>query len=205
MIDLHFEESSHTYTLNGRRVPSVTQVLDPLIVLDGIPWDVLEAARIFGNHVHLACHLYNLGTLDWDSLDPVLASYVRGYVRFLTDTGFIVLASEERVASVKMGYAGTLDLFGRLDGEAALIDAKRTVAVPRSVGPQTAGYEQAVRESHPDAVAQCASGPGDGRINRYALHLRADGSWRLVPKTDPNDARVFLAALTLHNYLEEAA
>lgn len=194
-MDLHFDEPSHTYTLNGRRVPSVTQVLDPLIVLDGIPWDVLEAARIFGNHVHLACHLYNCGTLDWDSLDPVLASYVRGFVRFLTDTGFIVLASEERVASVKMGYAGTLDLRGLLPKPKSklrcVIDIKSTDQLPRTVGPQTAAYEAAYLE-----------GTGEKTDRRYCLHLRPD-RYTLVSLKDgagAQDLTVFVSALNLYRW-----
>jgi len=124
--------------------------------------------------------------------------------QFRAQSGFVPVLNEHRVHSARYGYAGTIDLFGVLNSDAALIDAKRTAAVPRSVGPQTAGYEQAIRESLPDAVARCVSGPGNGHINRYALHLTPE-RWRLVPQKDPNDLRVFLASLTLHNYLEKAA
>lgn len=194
-IDLQFDAEQHRYTLNGRHVPSVTQVLDPLNVLDGIPWDVLEAAREFGNHVHAACHLFNLDDLDWSSLDSVLASYVRGYQRFLIETGFVVLASEERVASVGCMYAGTLDLRGvlpqRKRKRRALIDIKSTAVLPRTVGPQTAAYDRANYEM-----------TGEKSDCRFCLHLKPD-DYKLVELTDGpgiQDFTLFLSALNVHRW-----
>lgn len=197
-FSLDFDAAAHAYTLNGRRVPSVTQVLDPLNVLDGIPWDVLEAARVFGNHVHEACHLVNLDALDWTSLDPVLESYVRGYLKFLADSGFVVIASEERVASVKMQYAGTLDLRGVIPGRRSrrvIADIKSTAALPRTVGPQTAAYDAA----HCEAT-------GDKPHERYCLHLKPDGYTWAPLKDGPRvqDLTVFVSALNIHRFRSEA-
>src|SRR5690348_9868673 len=105
---LEFEQSTHTYTLDGARVPSVTQVLDPLLELEGIPAHLLEAARVFGTHVHIACDLMVRGRLDWRALDPNLVPYVEGERNFMRDTGFVVVASELRVASSRLRCAGTL-------------------------------------------------------------------------------------------------
>lgn len=190
-MQLEFDEGPHVYTLNGRRVPSVTQVLDPLQMLDGIPPDVLEAARIFGSNVHVACHFHNIGILDWDSLDSFLASYVRGYLKFLAESSFVVLASEERVASVKAGYAGTLDLRGILNKRRSIIDLKSTATLPRTVGPQTAAYENAVREM-----------TGEKTERRFCLHLKPD-AYSLVPLQDGrgvSDLNVFISALNVHRW-----
>jgi hypothetical protein len=201
---LQFDEEKHEYRHDGRVVPSVTQILKPLSEAEyrGVNRDVLDAAAQRGKAVHKMIELDLRDDLDVDSLPDELQPYYTAWQNFRNLSGFECLLSEARVYSPRYNYAGTLDLFGRLNGDAALIDAKRTVVVPRSVGPQTAGYEQALRWNYPDLVSKCVNGPGEGCINRYALHLRADGSWRLVPQKDPNDARVFLAALTLHNYLE---
>lgn len=194
--DLGFDEPTHAYTLNGRRVPSVTQILDPLQMLEGIPWDVLEAARIFGNHVHLGCHLYNLGSLDWDSLDTFLASYIRGYVKFLQETSFLVLASEERVASVRCGYAGTLDLRGILNKRKWIVDIKSTATLPRTVGPQTAAYEHAYNE-----------GSGEKYALRACLHLKPD-DYKFVTVSDKGhrvgDLNLFISALNVHRWRNES-
>lgn len=196
-IDLQFEEEGHAYTLNGRRVPSVTDVLQPLLMLDGIPWDVLEAARIFGSHVHLACHYHNIDALDWSSLDDRLASYTRGYLKFLADSAFVVLGSEERVASTVCGYAGTLDLRGLIGGRrgkvvrTSVVDIKSTAALPRTVGPQTAGYANAYTETTGEKIA-----------DRYCLHLGPD-SYKFVKLTDGRgvqDLTVFISALNIHRF-----
>lgn len=193
MIDLLFNEERHEYRLNGRIVPSVTDVLDPLQMLDGIPWEKLEAARIFGQHVHLGCHYHNTGELEWGTLDDRLGAYLRGYLKFLADTGFVVLASEERVASIKCGYAGTLDLRGlfRSKKRVSVIDIKSTAVLPRTVGPQTAGYENAWTEMTGERV-------GD----RYCLHLSPD-EYKLVKLTDGRgvqDLTVFISALNIHRF-----
>lgn len=190
-MELEFDEGPHAYTLNGRRVPSVTQVLDPMQMLDGIPWDVLEAARIFGNNVHVGCHYHNIGILDWDSLDAFLASYIRGYLKFLAESSFVILASEERVASVKAGYAGTLDLRGVLNRRKAIIDLKSTAVLPKTVGPQTAAYENALREM-----------TGEKTERRFCLHLKPD-AYSLVPLKDGRgvqDLTYFISALNIWRF-----
>jgi hypothetical protein len=185
---IDFEEQGHRYTLNGKPVPGVTSILEPLQKLDDIPPDVLAAAAEFGQHVHAACHLHNVGDLDWDSLDPRLALYVRGYINFLTDSGMQVVHSEKRVGSVMYQYCGTLDLFGFLQRGRALIDLKSTAALPRIVGPQTAAYNQALYET-----------TGDKATRRYCLHLKPEG-YKLVEQTNPQDFNVFLCALGVHRW-----
>ncbi len=147
MRDLSFDEASHTYRLGGVIVPSVTQVLKILDdSFDRVPLDVLEAAREFGQHVHKAVELDSTGQLDEDSLDPALAEYVAGWRKFLKDRKATVIASEVRVASRRLRYAGTLDAIIETNGVEILVDIK-SGAVPSSVGPQTAAYEFAARES----------------------------------------------------------
>jgi hypothetical protein len=190
-VAIEFDAGAHTYRLNGRAVPGVTSVLEPLQMLDGIPWEVLEHARVRGQHVHEACHLHNLGGLEWDSLEDEVAGYVRGYLKFLAESSFVVLASETRVGSPKYGFCGTLDLYGLLKGPTQ-IDIKTTATLPRTVGPQTAAYKQAHEET-----------TGQKTKRRSCLHLKADGTYRLVELTDGKgvqDFTVFLSALNLHRW-----
>lgn len=193
---LEFDEEQHAYTLNGRRVPGVTQVLEPMQMLDGIPWHVLEAAREFGTNVHLACHWHNTGTLEWDSLDPLLAAYVRGYLKFLAETSFILLASEERVASERMQVAGTLDLRGILNRKKAIGDIKSTATLPRTVGPQTAAYEALHTEM-----------TGEKHQLRFCLNLKPDG-YSFVPlntqRRGVQDLTYFVSALNIWRFNQEA-
>lgn len=183
--ELTFDEAAHAYHVAGVRWPSVTQVLDPLLELDGIPWGILAAAAAFGQHVHQACHLFNLGRLDWHRLDPALMPYVSAWQRFLTETGCVVVASEMRVAHRRLRYAGTLDTIGLIRGHRELVDIKSTAAIPRTVGPQTAAYAEAA---------------GEPRIRRRVVQLRDDGTYRSESLKSSADWHLFLSALNIHQW-----
>lgn len=195
---IEFFEDGHRYVVDGRELPSVTKVLKRLA--DGyecVDPDVLERASLLGQAVHKLIELDVRRVLDEDALDDALRPYLAQWREFIATSGFVPLLSEERVASLRYGYAGMLDLFGTLNGDAALIDAKRTALVPRKAGPQTAGYEIALRESHPDIVKRATrDGP---LLRRFALHLTPE-RWQLVPFRNQNDSRVFLSALTQHQW-----
>ncbi|HZO11964.1 MAG TPA: hypothetical protein VFB62_01860, partial [Polyangiaceae bacterium] len=167
--DLQFDAVEHRYTVAGERWPSVTEVLDPLLELDGIPRAVLKAAAAFGTHVHMACDLFDKGVLDEPALDPHLAPYLAAWKIFLRDTGAVVDASEVRVAHEKLRYAGTLDkaMHWKKRGRVRSVQLDiKSGEVPRTVGPQTAAYAQA----HPFKFDE-----------RYVLQLRGDASYRLTP------------------------
>lgn len=191
--DLQFDAATHRYTVAGERWPSVTEVLDPLIELDGIRKDVLKAAAEFGTHVHMATDLYDRGVLDEPALDPHLAPYLAAWKIFLRDSGAEVIATEVRVAHEKLRYAGTLDKIVRWTRKGkhtlAQIDIKSGV-VPRTVGPQTAAYNEAAQ----------SIGVVTGSVPRFALQLRPDAGYRLHKLTDSTDWSIFLSALNLHRW-----
>lgn len=183
---LEFDAETHTYRYGGRVVPGVTSVLEPLQYLDGVPWAVLEAAREFGTNVHLACHLWNQNELDLRALDPALLPYLRGWTRFLEESGFIVTASEQRVYN-KIGYAGTADAFGTWQGTTWVLDIKSGV-VPDTVGPQLAAYQQAAL---------------DRPRRRLCVQLVGDGEYRLHEQKDLGDFQMFLSALNVYKFLQK--
>lgn len=193
---LVFDEARHAYTLDGAPVPGVTSVLKVCSAADyaGVDPAVLELAAERGRAVHRLIELDGQGRLDEDSLDARLRPYLAQWRQFLAQSGFRPLLQEAQVASRRYGYAGTLDLFGELNGGLALIDAKSVVRVMPTTGPQLAGYELALRECAPELL------PADTKCPRFALQLAPGGRWRLEPFTSPRDARVFLAALTIHQF-----
>lgn len=194
MSPLTFDPASHTYTLDGQLVPGVTKVLEVLpSAYVHVDPDVLERAAEIGRAVHWIIEHEILGDLVADEVDFHLLPYLDQWLDFRRTSGFEPLLSEGQVWSRRYRYAGTLDLFGRLNGRKALIDAKRTAAVPRSAGPQTAGYELALRECRPDVLG------ADERADRFALHLTPK-RWQLVPFRAAADQRVFLSALNIHQW-----
>jgi hypothetical protein len=180
-----FDADAHVYRVGGVRWPSVTEILEPLQLLDGIPKHVLEAAAKFGTNVHAACHLHNLGILDERTLDPHLQPYINAWHKFLHDTGARVVASEMRVAHQRLRYAGTLDTICLIGKHRTLVDIKSTAEIPRTTGPQTAAYAEAV---------------GEPRIYRRVVQLKADGTYRCEPLNDRADWNLFLSVLNVHNW-----
>ena len=202
---LHFDDSSHSYTYDGEHFDGVTTILKPLseLAYKNISLAVMEAARQLGMAVHKVIELDIKGTLDEDSLDDVLRPYLFAWRQFKAQSGFIPLLSEQRVFSIRYRYAGTLDIFGILNGDAALIDAKRVCMVQPVTGPQLAAYEIALRECQPEVVANAVSGPAPGRINRFALQLKPEEKWKLVQFRERTDAQDFLSILNYRNTIQK--
>ncbi len=200
MTGLVFHEDGHRYTFDGRPVIGVTSALKVVSAQDYqfVSPELLAAKAEFGTRSHRMIELDCLDELDTDSLGEDLLPYYFAWREFLEKSGFQPVLSEGKVYSARYGYAGTLDLLGMLNGHWALIDAKNVAVVMPSTGPQTAAYEQAVRETHSEML------PTGMPIRRYALQLRPPlpsrpgiARWHLHPFTDPADFPVFLSALRI--------
>lgn len=205
---LHFDEATHTYTKDGVVVQSVTQILNDLSSREyrHVSREVMEEAAMLGKAVHKMIELDLRDDLDLDSLSDELHVYYSAWQNFLQTSGFRMVLSEQHVYSQRYNYAGTLDLAGWLNKRFCIIDAKRTAQVPRTAAPQTAAYRQALAEAgwvfdypHDKAIRARID-----EAERYALHLRKDGTYRLVPFKNKSDLRTFLACKTI-NYWSNAA
>ena len=185
---LTFSEIPHEYQWNGKRVPSVTQILAPLESFAGVNPEILEAARDFGSNVHLAAHLDNIGQLDEDSLDPALAPYLAGWRAFKAETGFAITGSEVRLYNQVHAYAGTADAIGVLYDRLTVVDIKSGV-VPATVGCQLSAY-QAAAESIGVKVKR-----------RLCVQLTGDGRYKLHEQKDPADWPLFQSALNIFRWL----
>ena len=186
---LTFDEVGHVYTLDGVRVPSVTQILRPLSNFDGIPEHVLEAKRDLGQRVHYACQLDDEDDLDEDSVEEEVEPYLAAWRLFLRESGAKVLLNEHQVAETTYRFAGTLDNVLELQSAKWVVDKKTCFTVPPMAGPQTAAYLRAL---------------GDPAVtHRAAVRLRPDGTYRFDPFSGADDWSVFLSCLTLHRFKEK--
>ncbi|MDP2322527.1 MAG: hypothetical protein Q8N51_00665 [Gammaproteobacteria bacterium] len=188
-MTLEFHAATHTYRLDGRSVPSVTEVLKPLYSFDGIPADVMETARVRGSWIHAAVDLYNRGVLDVATVSEDVKPYLANWLRFLDESRAIVTAGEMRVASRKYGYAGTLDTLCEMPLGETLVDVKATAIMPRPVGPQTAGYAQAIMEET----------GAKKHLRRLCVHLQP-GKYRVELLNDSADFTTFLSCLNVNVY-----
>ena len=183
----HFDAATHTYTLDGVRVPSVTQIIQSLLPLPPIdPW-YLERGRA----THLACELLDRGTLDWSSVDSEIEPRVRAWEKFRQDWPAEILANELPLASEKYQFAGTLDRMLISDRVApTLIDLKNSFSPQYYL--QLAGYSILWRENRPVKP-----------YNAGAVELRDDGTYRChwMTRYELQTAeQQFLALLTVYGF-----
>jgi hypothetical protein len=183
----------HTYTLDGQRVPAVSDVLEPLQVFDNIPPAVLEKAREIGTAGHEAIALMLQKQLDWATLDPKLVGYVLAAQKCVAELEIRVLSVETRLADPGLKVAGTLDILGILRKRSAVIDWKLTEQMPRTAALQTAAYDHLYRRSF-----------GGRPMTRYGAQLFGDGSYKIFPFEDQRDYNWFFSALNLWHWRQAA-
>jgi hypothetical protein len=176
---------SHVYTVDGKIVPGVTDVLAPLTCWDKVNPELLAWHRTRGQHAHRAIELWNDGDLDEEDLDPQLVPFLNGWRKFVKDTGFHVTHGEQKVYHVGLGYAGMLDIRGIMRRVPWLIDLKLG-APQKTWGPQTAAYVDAL------AVAE--------RPRRRACLRLLDNDYKLFPQNNPRDIAIFQSCLNLKRY-----
>ena len=196
MID--FDESTHTYTRDGARLPSVTQVLAPLNDFAGIPRQTLEAARIRGQYVHAAGELIVQGRLDWQSVPEHYRGYVDALYAYLEQSPWSPVGTEQIVYHSRFKYAGRLDLVACNGSSSGVFDWKSGASFPKIVGPQTAAY-LAARNSMLDGSGK----PLKRLRRRFAVMLHDDGRFdsRELSHRDMNrDFAIFVSCLNVYRW-----
>lgn len=189
-----FIPEGHLYVAAGRVVPSVTQILNLVGIVDysGIPSGVLIRKGEIGTAAHSATHYYDEGDLDLNSVGEESMPYVTAWMKFRSDTNFQPEFIEHRgIGEVDgMQYGFTLDRIGMFRGRRHLIDIKCTAAVEMSWGPQTAAYDLAMRPTT------------NAALPRLAVHLKPNGTYSLVELGDTKDYQIFKWALGLVHWMQ---
>lgn len=189
-----YDDDAHSYTLDGVRVPSVSQICS-VVKPDEyamVSADVLARASARGRACHAMCALDVRDQLDVSSLGEELLFYYSQWDEFRANFIVDVHHSERVVCSRKFMYCGTLDLIAtlRLRGKKirALIDLKFTAAMPALVKVQTAGYKVAAIESLGEKLD----------LARFCLWFPRTGGYRLAEhKEERADTTVFQSARTI--------
>lgn len=185
---LEFDEQLHRYSLEGRGLISVTQALHEAGMVDSTFWNVEAMTR--GQYVHQCIALEAERALDEDTVDPLVRPYFEAFRKFQRETGVVLEVVERRVCDPSLGYAGTLDAIGRWPSEKRTLFDWKSGFFPPMAGPQTAAYVRCVRALY----------PGE-RLSRAGLHLRGDGTYRLVEFNNiVEDEQDFLAALRVAHF-----
>ncbi|MBU5626506.1 hypothetical protein KQI82_06180 [Oscillibacter sp. MSJ-2] len=186
---LAFDEAAHTYTLDGKRLPSVTEVCRFLSCdyQSNRPWLARLAAER-GTAIHGACALIDYGEEAEER--PELAGYLAAYRLFLKDYRPDWDLIESPIGDAALGLAGTPDRCGTLyDGRRCILDIKTGQLHSAALRAQLTGYARLLRRWRPELAPEVL----------YGLRLCADGTYELreaAPDEQLLDACLFLHAAT---------
>lgn len=133
-MELMFDEASHTYTMGGKVLPSVTEICAPLQA-GKYPAGagVVEAAAARGTRVHELCALYDMDAMP-DEFEAELAPYLQAWAAFCRDYLPQWEFIEHRLWGMVNGngIAGTADRIGLIDGKRVVVDIKTAQSMDRA-------------------------------------------------------------------------
>lgn len=197
MDRLEFCATTHSYRVDGKTIPSVTQVLSVLYSFSMVAPDVLEHARQRGVAVHRAVQLDIDDDLVEESVPAEIAGYLKAWRAFRADCGLTQAdfgEPERPLYHPALRFAGTPDITLCMNKRWAVLDVKTAADLSPVWALQTAGYRELINVNTPK---------GEHLIeDRYSLRLRDNGTYKLDQFKDKNDWTTFLSFLTTHRWRE---
>lgn len=110
MTVLTFDPETHTYRVGEEIIPSVTQILKEVGLIDTSHFKPEHAER--GTRVHEATQFWDETGMVDDTIPEELLGYLDAWRKFREETGFTPTHIEQSFFS-KQGYAGTVDRIGK--------------------------------------------------------------------------------------------
>jgi hypothetical protein len=189
---IRFDPVHHRYWLGTRELLAVTAILQTAGLVDATWFTAASRAR--GAAIHRWAEAFDRGEAV-PALEPGYEPYLEAYRRFRHDARPVWHGLEQSVADYALGYAGTLDRWGTLQGEPVVVDLK-TSAIPSWAPLQLVAYARL------DFGACCVV-----RRRRLVVQLRPTGRYAIREYPLVNfgrDERVFLAALAVAQWKRAA-
>ena len=182
-MSVQFNPERHEYSVDGRVIPSVTQILKDIGVIE-TRWYTAEG-RNRGSTVHEYLELYDRGLLDPNVVEPEYRGYIDAYLDFLACSKVEYEQIEEPVAHPVYKFAGTPDRVGKINDTACVLDIKSGSSVDWH-GLQLAGYALALGNGH----------------DLYALYIKEDGKWTTKTWDAREYQKIFLSYVIGWWYIE---
>lgn len=199
MDELTYDDRSHTYRLRGRLIPHITEIVPS--DYSHVPPEHLERARQRGTAVHKATELYDLGTLNWSTLDPKVEPYLEAWAlaKVEYELEFADHDIERRLFHPIDCYGGTGDRprcwitppgkHRRL----ATVEIKSIAKMDENVGLQTAGQQRCENyRARKLGIAET--------VDRWGFQLKKDGTYFPAQYSETCEERVFLSYLIALNW-----
>lgn len=175
---IEFNEEKHEYTIDGERLPSVTEICEPISFkkLDAVDKTIVAKAAARGSEIHeMICNYMYTGEFTDDAIPAEYEPYLSAFLEWWFNYAPEPLYNEMLVGSKELGYCGTCDCVCKIENKLYLIDYKTTSAIDNKyLSVQLYGYKKALAERGID-VEVCA-----------VLHLTKDGKYKFKEiKLDP--------------------
>lgn len=173
-----FDEERHEYTIDGEKLPSVTEICDPISFkkLDAVDKTIVAKAAARGTAVHdmIGNYIYT-GEFSDEEIPAELEPYTIAFANWWFTYKPIPIFNELLVGGKELGYCGTCDFVCKIDNKLTLIDFKTTSSLDKKyLSVQLYGYKKALASMGIE-VEVCA-----------ALHLKKDGDWSYA-EIEPNE------------------
>ena len=186
-----FDEATHTYTLDGQKLPSVTEILAPITAGKYPPSGVVQQAAARGTRIHELCALYDMDALP-EEFEGELVPYVQAWADFCRDYTPEWLYIEQPFyfdpGIPKQRYAGTVDRVGIVDGRLVVVDIKTAQNLDRpakvALACQLHAYRSLAEPCFPDVLL-------DGED--FGVQLMKDGNYRIHMACDISEKYGFAA------------
>lgn len=182
MSEVKFDEATHTYWVDGKRIPSVNTIIDA--ALEGEQqakkgYSFYPEAATRGTYVHEAIQLWIADELDESSLDPELVPYFAAFRKCWKEQKLVAHYVERRGYSAVGGFCGTRDFIGcagaEPDSKRILLDWK-TGSIRKRVQYQLGGYSMLSLEEGMAPFHEL-----------WAVQLKKDSTYR-IKAYDPNES-----------------
>lgn len=153
-----------SYILDNKEYPSVTTILK-LLNKDGLQhWanylgfkrirvdDVLSKSADIGTYVHYLCecHLMDYGYLKYNARNIQMIMDVGhrylSFKKFLEEHDVKTISCETSIISSKLGFAGTNDFLGEIDGKLTILDFKTSKKFYDTMFYQLSAYNELFKE-----------------------------------------------------------
>lgn len=187
MANLVFFDADHRYELDGKEVPSVSELTRFISreVYGTVTQYTLDNAADRGTRVHRLCEaLDKYGSVECpEDISP----YIMAYLKFMKAQPVYWQEIEKPHFHPDGLYAGTLDRVGYIDGDRCIVDIKTSSTLQKTL--YTAQLNL-YRKMLPEAVDKL-----------YILHLKKDATYKLVELPISDDLAD--ACITLHQALKK--
>lgn len=169
MAQVKFDSNTHTYTIADVAYPSVTEICEPISFkkLDALSKNILDNAARRGAKVHeILSQFVVVDDFDINEVDTESFPYFSAFVEWWRTYRPTTLFSEYVLGDSGLGYCGTCDFIGIIDGRVVLIDFKTTSSIDsKYLAVQLAGYKRLL-----EARGICVD-------KTCVLHLKKDGKY----------------------------